>query len=56
MTMSFAALTAVQVILPGLALTIAAMKLASGQMISGATRLIYGITRWGCSSSASVSA
>src|SRR6201991_1488881 len=32
-------------ILPGLALTIAAMELASGQMISGATRLIYGVAQ-----------
>lgn len=31
--------------LPGLALTIAAMELASSQIISGATRLIYGITQ-----------
>jgi uncharacterized membrane protein YjjP (DUF1212 family) len=32
-------------ILPGLALTIAAMELASAQVISGATRLIYGVTQ-----------
>jgi uncharacterized membrane protein YjjB (DUF3815 family) len=31
--------------LPGLALTIGAMELASSQMISGATRLIYGVTQ-----------
>jgi uncharacterized membrane protein YjjP (DUF1212 family) len=31
--------------LPGLALTIAAMELASSQIISGATRLIYGVTQ-----------
>ena len=31
--------------LPGLALTIGAMELASSQMISGATRLIYGLTQ-----------
>jgi uncharacterized membrane protein YjjP (DUF1212 family) len=31
--------------LPGLALTIAAMELASGQIISGATRLIYGVAQ-----------
>lgn len=31
--------------LPGLALTIAAMELASAQIISGATRLIYGVTQ-----------
>ncbi|GLP75546.1 hypothetical protein TUM20983_26560 [Mycobacterium antarcticum] len=30
-------------LLPGLALTIGAMELASAQMISGATRLIYGV-------------
>ena len=40
-------------VLPGLALTIAAMELASGQMISGATRLIYGVAQLGCSSSVS---
>lgn len=34
-------------VLPGLALTIAAMELASGQMISGATRLIYGVAQLG---------
>ncbi|BBY28072.1 threonine/serine exporter family protein [Mycolicibacterium sediminis] len=34
-------------ILPGLALTIGAMELASGQMMSGATRLIYGVTQLG---------
>lgn len=34
-------------ILPGMALTIAAMELASGQMISGATRLIYGVAQLG---------
>ncbi|KAA0099648.1 hypothetical protein CIW49_08625 [Mycolicibacterium sp. P1-18] len=33
--------------LPGLALTIGAMELASGQMMSGATRLIYGVTQLG---------
>jgi uncharacterized membrane protein YjjP (DUF1212 family) len=32
-------------ILPGLALTIAAMELASAQVISGASRLIYGVTQ-----------
>ncbi|MCZ8382237.1 threonine/serine exporter family protein [Mycobacterium sp. CPCC 205372] len=32
-------------LLPGLALTIAAMELASAQVISGATRLIYGVTQ-----------
>lgn len=32
-------------ILPGLALTIAAMELASAQIISGASRLIYGVTQ-----------
>src|ERR1700754_4776156 len=32
-------------ILPGLALTIAAMELASGQVISGASRLIYGVAQ-----------
>jgi len=32
-------------ILPGLALTIAAMELASAQVISGATRLIYGVAQ-----------
>ena len=32
-------------VLPGLALTIAAMELASTQIISGATRLIYGVTQ-----------
>ncbi|MCP9274126.1 threonine/serine exporter family protein [Mycolicibacterium arenosum] len=32
-------------VLPGLALTIAAMELASAQIISGATRLIYGVTQ-----------
>lgn len=31
--------------LPGMALTIAAMELASGQIMSGATRLIYGVTQ-----------
>ncbi|OFJ55513.1 threonine/serine exporter family protein [Mycolicibacterium grossiae] len=31
--------------LPGLALTIGAMELASSQMVSGATRLIYGVTQ-----------
>lgn len=31
--------------LPGLALTIAAMELASSQIVSGATRLIYGVTQ-----------
>ena len=40
-------------VLPGLALTIAAMELASGQMISGATRLIYGVAQLSCSSSVS---
>ncbi|MBJ7339758.1 threonine/serine exporter family protein [Mycolicibacterium sp.] len=34
-------------VLPGLALTIAAMELASGQVIGGATRLIYGMTQLG---------
>ena len=33
--------------LPGLALTIGAMELAGGQMISGATRLIHGVTQLG---------
>lgn len=32
-------------ILPGLALTIASMELASAQIISGASRLIYGVTQ-----------
>ena len=32
-------------ILPGLALTIAAMELASAQVISGASRLIYGVAQ-----------
>ncbi|WP_422742064.1 threonine/serine ThrE exporter family protein [Mycobacterium sp. WMMD1722] len=32
-------------LLPGLSLTIAAMELASAQVISGATRLIYGVTQ-----------
>jgi uncharacterized membrane protein YjjP (DUF1212 family) len=32
-------------ILPGLALTIAAMELASGQVVSGSGRLIYGVTQ-----------
>lgn len=32
-------------LLPGLALTIGAMELASAQMVSGATRLIYGVTQ-----------
>ena len=32
-------------ILPGLALTIASMELASAQVISGASRLIYGVTQ-----------
>ncbi len=32
-------------LLPGMALTIAAMELASAQVISGATRLIYGVTQ-----------
>ena len=32
-------------ILPGLSLTIAAMELASAQIISGASRLIYGVTQ-----------
>jgi uncharacterized membrane protein YjjP (DUF1212 family) len=32
-------------LLPGLALTIAAMELASGQVISGSGRLIYGVTQ-----------
>jgi uncharacterized membrane protein YjjP (DUF1212 family) len=32
-------------ILPGMALTIAAMELASSQVISGATRLIYGVAQ-----------
>ena len=32
-------------ILPGLALTIAAMELASGHVISGSSRLIYGVTQ-----------
>jgi uncharacterized membrane protein YjjP (DUF1212 family) len=31
--------------LPGMALTIASMELASGQIISGASRLIYGVTQ-----------
>ena len=31
--------------LPGLALTIGAMELASSQIVSGATRLIYGVTQ-----------
>jgi uncharacterized membrane protein YjjP (DUF1212 family) len=34
-------------VLPGLALTIAAMELATGQVISGATRLIYGVAQLG---------
>ena len=34
-------------ILPGLALTIAAMELASAQVISGASRLIYGVAQLG---------
>jgi uncharacterized membrane protein YjjP (DUF1212 family) len=34
-------------ILPGLALTIAAMELASSQVISGASRLIYGVAQLG---------
>ncbi len=34
-------------VLPGLALTVAAMELASGQVISGATRLIYGVAQLG---------
>ena len=32
-------------VLPGLALTIAAMELASGQVIGGATRLVYGVAQ-----------
>jgi uncharacterized membrane protein YjjP (DUF1212 family) len=34
-------------VLPGLALTIAAMELAAGQVISGASRLIYGVAQLG---------